>query len=182
MVSRTVPFGYHEFKFWVYDVFASMLFAQMAEVIAQTPEPQRSAWLSELEQDLRVHAVVGAELYVALGEWYDGHEDEFLALLAEAARLLAARKRITAEDAAAWIVCYGKPIIWRGRELEETALAVDFAETLDVILRGGFPDPPAGYYWYFGRRSVFTIPRQQAPGPRHQPSVVRRDVKRPEPD
>ena len=101
-MSKTVPAGYHGFEFWVYDVCASILFAQMADVIAETPKSRRPGWLTELKQQLRVHAVLGANQYVSLEEWYDGHEEEFLAVLAEAARRLAARGRVTAEEAAAW--------------------------------------------------------------------------------
>ena len=98
----------------MYDVCASILFAQMADVIAETPRKQRPEWLTALKQQLRVHALLGADQYVALGEWCDGHEEGFLAVLAEAARRLAARGRITAQEAAAWAVCDGQPIIWRG--------------------------------------------------------------------
>ena len=98
----------------MYDVCASILFAQMADVIAETARKQRPEWLTALKQQLRVHALLGADQYVALGEWCDGHEEGFLAVLAEAARRLAARGRITAQEAAAWAVCDGQPIIWRG--------------------------------------------------------------------
>ena len=56
-VSKTVPARYHGFEFWVYDVCASILFAQMADVIAETPRSRRPGWLTELKQQLRVHAV-----------------------------------------------------------------------------------------------------------------------------
>jgi hypothetical protein len=156
-VSKTVPVGYHGFEFWVYDVCASILFAQMADVIAETPKRQRPEWLTALKQQLRIHAVLGADQYVPLGEWCDGHEGEFLAVLAEAARRLAARGRITAAEAAAWIVSDGQPIIWRGREAEETAPAVAFAEILGAIVHGQYPEPPAGYRWFFGGREVSVI-------------------------
>jgi hypothetical protein len=156
-VSKTVPGGYHGFEFWVYDVSASILFAQMADVIAETPKRQRPEWLSALKQELRVHAILGADQYVPLGEWCDGHEEEFLAVLAEAAWRLAARGRITAEEAAAWLVCDGRPIIWRGAEAEETAPAVALAGILDEIVHGTYPEPPTGYRWYFGGREVSMI-------------------------
>jgi len=165
-VSKTVPAGYHGFEFWVYDVCASILFAQMAEVITETPRRQRPAWLTALKQQLRVHALLGANQYVPLGEWCDGHEEEFLAVLSEAARRLAARGRITAGEAAAWIVCDGQPIIWRSREAEETAPVVAFAEALDAIVHGEYPDPPPGYCWYFGGPEVSVIGCRQARGRR----------------
>ena len=156
-MSKTVPAGYHGFEFWVYDVCASILFAQMADVIAEMPKKRRPEWLTALKEQLRVHAVLGADQYVALGEWCDGHEDEFLAVVAEAARRLAARRRISAEEASAWIACDGQPIIWRGREVEETAPAVAFAEILDAIVHGEYPEAPTGYRWYFGGREVSMI-------------------------
>ena len=151
-MSKTVPAGYHGFEFWVYDVCASILFAQMADVIAETPKRQRPEWQTALKLRLRVHAVLGANQYVPLGEWCDGHEEEFLAIVAEAARRLAARGRITAGEAAAWTVCDGLPVIWRGQEFEETAPVVAFAETLEAIVLGEYPEPPAGYRWFFGGR------------------------------
>jgi hypothetical protein len=156
-VSKTVPAGYHGFEFWMYDVCASILFAQMADVIAETPKRQRPGWLSRLKQQLRVHAVLGADQYVPLGEWCDGHEENFLAVLAEAARRLAARGRITAGEAAAWTACDGQPIIWRGLEAEETAPAVALAEILDAIVRGQYPQPPEGYRWFFGGQEISMI-------------------------
>ena len=155
-----MPVGYHGFEFWVYDVSASILFAQMADVIAETPKRQRPEWLSALKQELRVHAILGADQYVPLGKWCDEHEEEFLAVLAEAARRLAARGRITAEEAAAWVVCDGQPIIWRGAEAEETVPAVALARILDEIVRGKYPEPPTGYRWYFGGREVSMISYQ----------------------
>ena len=65
-MSKTVPAGYHGFEFWVYDACASILFAQMADVIAETPKSRRPVWLTELKQQLRVHAVLGANQYVPL--------------------------------------------------------------------------------------------------------------------
>jgi hypothetical protein len=156
-VSKTVPVGYHGFEFWLYDVCASILFAQMADVIAETPSRQRAEWLTELKEQLGVHAILGADLYVQLGEWCEGHEDEFLAVLAEAARRLAVRVRITSAEAAAWIVSDGQPIIWRGREAEETAPAVALAGILDAIVHGRYPDPPPGYRWFFGGEEISTI-------------------------
>jgi hypothetical protein len=117
-------------EFWVYDVYASILFAQMADVIAETPKGQRPEWPTALKQ-LRVHAFLGANQYVHLDERCDGHEEEFLEILAEAVRRLAACGRITAKEAAAWIVCGRQPIIWRGEGFEETAPVIAFAESLD---------------------------------------------------
>jgi hypothetical protein len=133
------------------------LFAQMADVIVETPKSRRPGWLTELKQQLRVHAVLGANQYVPLDEWCDGHEEEFLAVLAEAARRLAARGRVTAEEAAAWIVIDGLPIIWRGGEAEETAPAVALAEVLDAIVHGRYPEPPPGCRWFFGGPEVSVI-------------------------
>ncbi len=156
-MSKTTPAGHRGFEFWVYDVCESILFAQMADVIAETPGRQRSEWLSALEQQLRVDAVVGANHYVPFDEWCDGHEKEFLAILAEAARRLAERGRVTAEDAVRWVVLDNHPIIWRGQEFEDTGPIVAFAEILSEIIHGGYPNPPPGQRWCFGRPEVSTI-------------------------
>lgn len=141
----------------MYDACASILFAQMADVSAETPKSRRPGWLTELKQQLRVHAVLGADQYVPLDEWCEGHEEEFLAVLAEAAGRLAAHGRVTAGEAAAWIVLDGLPVIWRGGEAEETAPAVALAEALDAIVRGRYPEPPPGYRWFFGGPEVSVI-------------------------
>ena len=140
----------------MYDVYASILFAQMADVIAETPKGQRPEWPTALKQ-LRVHAFLGANQYVHLDERCDGHEEEFLEILAEAVRRLAACGRITAKEAAAWIVCGRQPIIWRGEGFEETAPVIAFAESLDAIVRGEYPEQPAGYCWFFGGCGVSVI-------------------------
>jgi hypothetical protein len=159
-VSKTTPAGYHGFEFWVYDVCESILFAQMADVITETSGRQRSDWLSALEQQLRLGAVLGANHYVPFGEWCDGHEQEFLAILAEAARRLADRGQITAEDAARWTVLSNHPIIWRGQEFEDTGPVVAFAAVLTEIIHGKYPKPPPGQRWYFGHPEVSVIGHQ----------------------
>lgn len=156
-MSKTTPAGYHGFKFWVYDVCESILFAQMAEVITETPKRQRSEWLSALKQDLRVHAIVGASFYIPFDKWCDGHETEFLAILAEAARRLAERGRITAEDAARWTVLDNQTIIWRRQEFVDTGPVVAFAEILTEIIHGEYPEPPPGHAWFFGLPEVSKI-------------------------
>ena len=45
----------------------------------------------------------------------------------------------------------------RPREAEDTAPAVALAEALDAIVHGQYPQPPAGYRWYFGGQEVSKI-------------------------
>jgi len=149
-VSRTTPAEYHGFSFWVFDVCASILLAEMADVAAQAPAGRGSPWLTDLERQLRVHAVVGAGFAIPLDQWCDGHEDEFLALVAEAGRRLAGRGSITAPQAAAWIVLDGHPVIWRGQDRVDTGPVVAWAEALAAIIRGTYPQAPPGRQWYFG--------------------------------
>jgi hypothetical protein len=117
-VSRTTPAEFHGFCFWVFDVCESILFAEMAAVAGEMPVSERSAWLADLEHQLRVHAIGGADFAIPLDRWCDGHEEQFLALVTEAGRRLAERDRITAQQAAAWIVLDGTPIIWRGQRAD----------------------------------------------------------------
>lgn len=112
LVSKTTPGGYRGQLFWVYDVCESVLFATMAEVAAEAPGIERTAWLADLERQLRVDAIVGANHCTALDEWCDGHEEQFIALVAEAARRLAERGSITARQAARWNVVDDRPVIW----------------------------------------------------------------------
>ncbi len=134
----------------MFDVAESLLFATMAEVAATAPVGQRSAWLSDLEYQLRLHAVAGASLAVPLGEWCDGHEEEFLALLIEAGQRLAARGRVTAAEAVTWTVLDGTPVIWRGHDAIATGPAVAVADALAAVIRGTHPQAPPGQEWYFG--------------------------------
>ena len=86
----TTSAGYYGFCFWVFDVCASILFAEMATVASLTPAAERSAWLADLEHQLRAHAIV-SDFAIPLDEWCDGHVEQFLALVTEAGRRLAGR-------------------------------------------------------------------------------------------
>lgn len=161
-MSKTTPAGYHGFCFWVFDVCESILFAEMAAVAHETPAPERSAWLADLEHQLRVHAIVGADFAIPLGQWCDGHEEQFLAVVTEAGRRLTERGTITAQQAATWIVLDGTSIIWRGQDTVDTDPIVTFAEALAAIIRGTYPQAPPGRQWYFGHPGeVRTIQMRQ---------------------
>lgn len=149
-VSKTTPGAYRGHMFWVFDVCESILFATMAQIAARAPVDERDAWLIDLEHRLRVDAILGADQFIALDEWCEGHEQRFLDLVTEAAVRLADRGRVTAEQAADWIVLDGHPIIWRRQDAVETAPIVAFAEALIEIVRGTYPAPPDGTHWYFG--------------------------------
>lgn len=95
-------------------------------------------------------AVVGANLAVPLDQWCDGHEEQFLALVAEAGRRLAERGTITARQAAAWTVLDGTPVIWHGQDTVGTGPVVAVAEALAAIIRGTYPLALPGHWWYFG--------------------------------
>jgi hypothetical protein len=155
-VSATTPAEYHGFEFWVFDVCESILFAEMAAVASEASAADRSAWLAGLEHELRVHAIVGADFAIPLDQWCDGHEEQFLAVVTEAGRL-AERGTITAEQAAAWVVLDGKPIIWRGQDVVDIAAIVTFAEALGAIIGGTYPQAPPGEQWFFGHPSVRTL-------------------------
>jgi hypothetical protein len=148
-VSQTTWTEYHDFGFWVFDVCASILFAEMAAVASETPAAERSAWLADLEHELRAHAVV-SDFATPLHEWCDGHEEQFLALVTEAGRRLAERGTITKQQAAAWIVLDGTPIIWRGQDAVDIDPIVTFADAVIAIIRGTYPQAPPGQWWLFG--------------------------------
>lgn len=161
-MSKTTPAEYHGFSFWVLDVCESILFAEMAAVASETPAAERSAWLAGLEHQLRVHAIAGANFAIPLDQWCDGHKEQFLALVTEAGRRLAGRAAITAQQAAAWIVLDGTPIIWRGQDAVDTDPIVTFAEALSAIIGGTYPQAPPGQQWYFGHPGeVRTIQMRQ---------------------
>jgi hypothetical protein len=94
----------------VYDVCAAILFAEMARVASETLAAGHPVWLADLEHELRVHAVA-SDLEIPLDQWCDGHEEQFLTLVAEAGRRLAGRGTITAQQAAAWIILDGAAIL-----------------------------------------------------------------------
>jgi hypothetical protein len=167
-VSKTATADYRGSWFWVFDVCASILFAEMAAVARETPAPERTRWLADLEHELRVHAIVGADFALPLDQWCDGHEEQFLGLVAEAAGRLARRGTFTAQQAAERIVFEGKPIIWRGQEAVDIGSIVTFADALAAIIRGTYPQAPPGHRWYFGvPGGVRTIqmPRREPPRP-----------------
>lgn len=149
-MSKTTAGEYRGRLFWVFDVCESILFATMADLASQRPESERTAWLIDLERQLRVDAIVGADHAIDLDQWCDGHEEQFIALVAEAAGHLQERRRITAAQAAHWIVLGDDLIIWRGHEVVDTAPIVTFAHAMIDIIRGTYPQPPEGRYWYFG--------------------------------
>jgi hypothetical protein len=161
-VSKTTPGGYHGFQFWVFDVCGSILFAEMAAVAAEAPAAGRTAWLADLEHQLRVHSIIGADFAIPLDKWCDGHEDEFIALARAAAGRLAERGHVTAEQAAAWTVLDGAPVIWRGQDIMDTGPVITFAHALAAIIRGTYPPAPPGHRWYFGHpgepRTIRTAP------------------------
>jgi hypothetical protein len=151
LVSKTTPFKYRGKLFWVFDVCESILFAEMAGIAAQIPARGRTPWLAGLEEQLRVDAIVGASFAVLLDDWCDGgHEEEFIALAAQAGERLALRGRITAQQAADWIVLDGTPVIWRGQDSMDTTPITTFVHAMTGIIRGTYPDPPQGLHWYFG--------------------------------
>jgi hypothetical protein len=122
----------------------------MADIAAQVPACERTPWLARLERQLRVDAVVGADFAVVLDDWCDGHEDEYIALTAQAAQRLAGRGGITAQQAARWIVLDSDPVIWRGQDSVDAGSIVTFASAMIDIIRGVYPQPPEGQHWYFG--------------------------------
>jgi hypothetical protein len=156
-VGTTTPFEYRGGLFWVYDVWGSFLFAEMADIAAQVPEPGRTPWLADLERKLRVDAIAGASFCVFLDRWCDGHEDEFIELATQAARQLAARGSITSRQAASWMVLDGRPVRWRGKDPVDTAPIVVFVRAMADIILGVYPAPPDGLHWYFDPSGVRAI-------------------------
>ncbi|HET9658571.1 MAG TPA: hypothetical protein VFP72_24680 [Kineosporiaceae bacterium] len=165
-MSKTVPGEYRGVSFWVYDLAQAILFAQMAEEAAAVTVEQRSPWLDDLEEDLRVHAVCGGNLAFDLDDWCAGHEEEFLALVAQAAARLTVRGAITAQEAAEWVVIDGRAIFLRGADVFPTAPVVQLAHALTDIVHGSYPKAPPGREWYFGLpEGVITLVIHQPDGP-----------------
>jgi hypothetical protein len=73
----------------------------------------------------------------------------FLALVAKASDRLAERQQVTAEEAAAWIVFDGMPVIWRGDDVLLTAPVVTFGRALVDMAAGTYPAAPPGHEWFF---------------------------------
>ncbi|MGK8491346.1 hypothetical protein [Nocardia asiatica] len=89
---------------------------------------------------------------ILFDEWTKGH-DEFIALVAVGRDRLIRRGTVTPEEATAWVVWDDLTVNWRGTEPISTTPAVNFADALIAILRGTYPEAPAGHQWYFGSYS-----------------------------
>jgi len=151
--------------FWVFDVSESILLAEMADVARRAAGAERGGWLAELENQLRVAAILGAEHGVDLDEWSGGHEEEFIALIREAAGQLADRRSISRDEAARWLVLEEHPIIWRNQDSIETAPIVAFASELIEIIHGTYPRPPEGTWWFLGSPGETKTIRMGTQGP-----------------
>lgn len=159
-MSSTTPGAYQGFEFWVHDVSLSILLAEMINVVEETPPHDRSEWLAGLLPELRVHAVVG-DYHLPVDGWAAGREDEFVDLVAAACRRLAARRVITAEDAAQWRILDDSTVLWRGADEVSVQPIVGFGEALIRIVRGTYPPAPSGQQWHFGSHGNAdqTLPR-----------------------
>ncbi|MCT2585574.1 hypothetical protein [Actinophytocola gossypii] len=130
-MSKTASATFRGMDFWIHDVAKSLLLAEMIAVTDETPVADHGEWL-------------------ALDEWSAGHEAEFLALVERSTDRLDERGRITAAEAAEWIVLDGEPVIWRGDEVLSTAPVVTLGREILATGRGEYPAPPPGHQWYFG--------------------------------
>jgi hypothetical protein len=81
---------------------------------------------------------------------FAGHEEEFLSLLSEAGKALAARGKITAHEAASWRVLDDATVLWRGADVVSTRPVLALAEALSAIVRGTHPLAPPGHEWLLG--------------------------------
>lgn len=148
-MSKKVPGAFHDFGFWVYDVYQGLAFAEMAAVIEAAPEETRTEWTRHMLRELQVHAAI-SDFFIPVDEWAAGHEDEFVELAAGARDRLVARGTVTPEEARDWRILDELPIHWRGSTPISTDGAVRFAEALIGIVRGTYPAAPRGRRWYFG--------------------------------
>jgi hypothetical protein len=145
--------SYHGFDFWVYDVCQGLVFAEMAAAAEAIPRDERPGWMIEIIPELKLYAGVN-DFHIPLDEWADGHEEEFIDLVAKAKERLIARGTVTPEEAAEWFVMPDLPIHWRGKTPITTESAVEFADAMIQIVRGTYPAAPAGHNWYFGAHTA----------------------------
>jgi hypothetical protein len=80
-VSRKTPGGFHGFEFWMHDVCASLVFAEMIAAVESIPSAERPAWMKELLPELRVHACI-SDFFIPLNDWADGHETRICSVAA----------------------------------------------------------------------------------------------------
>lgn len=156
-MSRTKPGKFRGVSFWVYDVSAALLMAEIAEAAERLADEDDTAWLTDTIKDLRINAAI-SDFFMPMDEWARGHEDTFLALVATACRRLSERGSVTAAEAAGWMMTDDLPIMWRG-DKQPTEPAVEFGHALLDMARGRYPAAPTGTRWYFGwPGGVRTIP------------------------
>jgi len=133
----------------VYDVCKALLLAELIDVVEAMAPDERPPWWPEVAEDIRVHAAISDVLFAA-DEWAEGHEEEFLLLVAAACDRLSARGVVTPGMAHACVVLDDMTVIWRGNEPMSTEPVVTFGHALAAMAAGTYPEAPPGHQWFFG--------------------------------
>lgn len=150
-MSRTVPVVAGDAMFWAYDVALGVLFVEAARVGAEVPADLRPSCWPELEQDLRIHALVGSSYAVLLDDFGAEQLRVLLSCVVEAARRIEARGGVSREEVAAWPELEeGAAGFLRGAEHVAAAPLVELAKALVDLATGTLPPAPAECYWYYG--------------------------------
>jgi hypothetical protein len=149
-MTATKTVGLHGTEMWVYDASLSLVLAQTVRLVEESAPERRPAWWPGVVRQLRVHAVI-TEFHLDLDLGLDaGQREELARLFGEAAALVRARGVFTAEEAEAWPILDGTPVIFRGREPQPTAPAAELGQALVELIRGTLPPPPPGSWWFYG--------------------------------
>ncbi|MFF1819426.1 hypothetical protein ACFVWG_19160 [Kribbella sp. NPDC058245] len=156
-MSKTKPVALGGVWMWAYDASLSLVLAETVRLVEGSLPDRRPAWWSRVERELRQQAVVGdVQFDLELG-LDDDEREELARLFDEAAELVRERGVFTADEADAWPILDGFPVIFRGEEPRQTGPAAELGHALAQLIRGTLPVPPQGTVWYYGPPSGQTM-------------------------
>ncbi|MCM2390614.1 hypothetical protein [Streptomyces albipurpureus] len=149
-MSRTVPVSFGDRLFWAYDVGLGVLFAEAVRIAEKSPGESRPPWWGGLVRQLRVHAVVGASLAVALDELSVEERGAVLGWVADAGAALTARGGVSLAEVSRWNVLDGESIHLRGARHVAPGPLVELGQAMSDLVDNALPPAPEGRYWTFG--------------------------------
>lgn len=135
---------------WIYDASLALLLTQLVRIVQAQPAAQRPRWWPDVVEGLRIDAAYGDRYFDVGLDLGKPEQLELAALYDLAADQLRARRVVTPEQAATWIVLDDEPVIFRGNEAVDTEPTAQLSHALADLIRGTFPSAPSGQRRYYG--------------------------------